>query len=83
VFFIFCAILRKAAIISLNSSNRLVFVMRSRCVFRETGIIQISHTVQSLKYTLDVNVDYIKKIIISRAHSSVLRLIFLPKVVQI
>ena len=46
-------------VISLNS---LVFVMRSSCVFHETGIDQISSIVQSVKYIHDVNVDYIKVI---------------------
>jgi hypothetical protein len=60
--YIFWAIPRKSAIISLNSSNRLVFLMGSHCVFRETGIIQISSALQILKYIHDINVDYIKKI---------------------
>jgi hypothetical protein len=60
--YIFHSIPRKAAIIFLKSSNRLVFVMGSRCVFHETEIIQISPTFHGIKYIHDVNVDYIKKI---------------------
>jgi hypothetical protein len=40
--YIFCVIRRKVAIISLNSINRLIFVMASQCVFRKTGINQIT-----------------------------------------